>query len=154
MLEEQDAYRIALLIKFLPLSQIVFSLVNLACRQDTRLWIAAGFLETCVVFTGTYKWQSPEGHLMPCSCIQHLWILSLIQIENCIGWIPGCIILICLYWLLQRSADFHQLRLCGGWRVPICSAASTGCSHQPSLPTVFESWPIHQCPQGDKSDRG
>lgn len=142
MLEEQDAYRIALLIKFLLLSQIVFSLVNLACMQDVKLCIAAGLLETCVVFTGTYKWQNPEAPLMPCSWIQHLWILSLIQIGNRICWIPGCIIWICLYWLLQRRADFHQLRLCGGWRVPTCSAASTGCPHQRFLPTVFEFWSI------------
>lgn len=112
------------------------------------------YLTPVMLFTGTYKWQNPEGPLMPCSWIQHLWILILIQIENHIGWIPGCIILICFYWLLQRSADFHQLRICGDLRVPICSATSTGCSHQQSLPTVFEFWPIHQCPQGDKSDRG
>lgn len=58
--------------------------------QDMRVCIGVGLLDTCVVFTGTYKWQSPEGTLMPCSWIQHLRILSLTQIENRIGWIPSC----------------------------------------------------------------
>lgn len=150
--EEQDDCRFVLLIKYVQISEIVFSLVSLACRQDMRLCIGAGLLDACVVFAGTYKWQNPEGPLMPCSWV-HLWIPSLIQIENRIGWIPGCI-LIFLDWPLQRSADFHQLRICGGWRLPICSAASMGWSHQQSLPTMLEFWPIHQCPQGDKSDRG
>lgn len=58
--------------------------------QDMSACISAGLLDTCVVFTGTYKWQSPEGPLMPCSWIEHLRILSLTQIENRIGRIPSC----------------------------------------------------------------
>lgn len=43
------AYRVAFLIKFLQLSQVFFSLVNLAFMQDVRVYIDVGLLDTCVV---------------------------------------------------------------------------------------------------------
>lgn len=93
------------LFSFLSLESSMYAGGDSLCLRNS-------LFDTCVVLTGTYKWQSPERPFMPCCWIQYFKMLRLTQIENLIGWIPSCWILISLYWLLQRSTDFHPLRMC------------------------------------------